>query len=100
MSAMECDDFLKDLDLLILGDEDQNGLEDDLTPVKLVAAIRSLYSGKSVGPNGLAIEMYKGMVEKVAEHMLAMFQAALREGGLHQTRGQLRSWSFQNKANL
>ncbi|KAJ1167379.1 hypothetical protein NDU88_007771 [Pleurodeles waltl] len=53
MTAVDCDDFLKDIYLQGLSGEAQETLEADLTVAELTQTIHDLQSGKAVGPNGL-----------------------------------------------
>ncbi|KAJ1138720.1 hypothetical protein NDU88_005101 [Pleurodeles waltl] len=68
-----CVDFLKDINLVTLMIYDRSPLEEDLMEEEMGQTIRELQSGKAVGPNGLPVELYQGMVDKVAEHLTAMF---------------------------
>ncbi|KAJ1105114.1 hypothetical protein NDU88_002522 [Pleurodeles waltl] len=82
MSEAGCTKFLKERDLFTFNTDDREGLEEVLTVDKIAAASCSLHSGEVVGPNGLPIELYKCMSDKMAAHMLTMFQEACASGGL------------------
>ncbi|KAJ1131864.1 hypothetical protein NDU88_010196 [Pleurodeles waltl] len=49
-------------------------MEADLSAEELVVAMQDLKSGRATGPSGLLVEVYKGMIDKVAPDMLAIFR--------------------------
>ncbi|KAJ1216127.1 hypothetical protein NDU88_003733 [Pleurodeles waltl] len=63
-------------------EESRAALEEDLMMEEIKQDMRGLQLGKAMGHSGLPIELYKGMANKVAPHLLAMVQMTLQEGVL------------------
>lgn len=63
-------------------------LERPITAVELEAAVKSLLSGKSPGPDGFPAEFYKTFWKQLAPHLLEMFTESYNSGTLPHTLNQ------------
>ena len=63
-------------------------LERPITAIELEAAVKSLQSGKSPGPDGFPAEFYKTFWKQLAPHLLEMFTESYRSGTLPHTLNQ------------
>ncbi len=63
-------------------------LEHPITAIELEAAVKSLQSGKSLGPDGFPAEFYKIFWKQLAPNLLEMFTESFKSGTLSQTLNQ------------
>ncbi|XP_059203363.1 uncharacterized protein LOC131982778 isoform X4 [Centropristis striata] len=63
-------------------------LERPITLIELEAAVKSLQSGKSPGPDGFPAEFYKTFWKQLAPHLLEMFTESYKSGTLPHTLNQ------------
>ncbi|KAJ1203978.1 hypothetical protein NDU88_007759 [Pleurodeles waltl] len=66
MSAEDCKDFLRDIQLPELKKDDRDKLEAVMTEEEVTLALQNLQMGKTLGPNGIRVELYKGMATVIA----------------------------------
>ena len=82
--------FLDNLNIPKLSEEDQIDLEKELTIQELSAAIDAMTAGKTSGPDGLPIDIYKKFKDKLLSPLLDMLLEAFQEGLLPESmRGAL-----------
>lgn len=72
--------FLHDIHVPRLSTRDADDLDTDISVEEIKTTIHKLQSGKATGPNGIPIEMYKGNAEKIAPHMLRIFESSRATG--------------------
>ena len=63
-------------------------LERPISAIELEATVKSLQSGKSLGPDGLPAEFYKTFWKQLAPHLLEMFTESHSSGTLPHTLNQ------------
>lgn len=65
-------DFLDDLNLPLISEEDCKNLEEGITVEEISAAIDAMTSGKTPCPDGLPIDIYKKLKERLISPLLDM----------------------------
>lgn len=78
-----CKQFLENLNLPKLPEEDKNLLEEPLTLEELHSAAKSLKKGKSPGPDGIPPELYLAVWDIVGPLILNSMNFAIKHGMLH-----------------
>lgn len=63
-------EFLNKLDIPTMTDQDKIGLDKPLTVNEMSEAVRSMRSGKTPGPDGIPIEIYKLYPDKLLPPLL------------------------------
>ncbi|KAJ1089328.1 hypothetical protein NDU88_002479 [Pleurodeles waltl] len=79
MTDEDCDDFLKDIVVETLFDDDRSSLKDDLSVEEIGQELRDLQLGKASGPNGLPVELYRGAADKVVTQVPEILKEALAD---------------------
>lgn len=74
--------FLEDLTVPRVSDEHRQMMDLELTKEEIEHAINSMQAGKSPGPDGLPIDLYKRFKEKLLIPLLEMFLEAFQKGSL------------------
>uniref|UniRef100_A0A3B3B502 Reverse transcriptase domain-containing protein n=1 Tax=Oryzias melastigma TaxID=30732 RepID=A0A3B3B502_ORYME len=74
--------FLDNLKMPTLTEEEKVGLERNITMEELLEALKEMSSGKAPGPDGLPIELYKKFAVKLLPHLLATLQESYETGVL------------------
>ena len=90
MSLCRAQVLSDNLNIPKLSEEDQIDLEKELTMQELSAAIDAMTAGKTSGPDGLPIDIYKKFKDKLLSPLLDMLLEAFQEGLLPESmRGAL-----------
>lgn len=79
------DTFLNLLQFITVTQEVKEDLDKDITTEELLRAIKSINSGKALGPDGLPIEFYKTFQKRLLTPLLSMFNESLNNGTLPPT---------------
>lgn len=74
------DTFLRKCNLPRLSPEDKASLNKDISLEELKNTINTLKSGKTPGPDGLPVELYKKFTDTLTPYLLKTFQQALTTG--------------------
>ncbi len=69
--------FLAKFQFLELSEETRSNLEKNLSIEELSEALQDMSNGKSPGPDGLPMEIYKTFAGKILPHLLEMFNESL-----------------------
>lgn len=64
--------YLEDIDIPVLTATYRNGLDRPITVEEILKAIKTLQSGKTSGPDGIPVELYKQYADVIAVRFLAM----------------------------
>ncbi|KAM7402819.1 hypothetical protein PAMP_018030 [Pampus punctatissimus] len=79
------DSFFQNLEVPQLKPELVTKIEEDISTVELVAAIKSMQNGKSPGPDGFPSEFFKTFSGSLAPLLLSVFNESLSTGSLPPT---------------
>lgn len=72
--------FLNNLNIPRISEEQQLGLDLDLSLTEILAAIDSMKAGKAAGTDGLPIDLYKKFKDKLVKPILEMFLEVFQNG--------------------
>lgn len=78
----DLDAFFNTLSVPLVNNDLVSKLEQPITLEELSAAVKSLQSGKSPGPDGYAVEFYKKFFPQIAQILLDMYNEAFINGNL------------------
>ena len=73
-------EFLDQLDIPTITDQDKTELDKLFTVKEMLEAVQNMRSGKTPGPDGIPIEIYKLFPEKLLPPLLEMFEEAYESG--------------------
>ena len=80
INSQNLNSFLAELSLPNLPNEDKEDMEMEITEEEIGYAIDNMKSGKSAGPDGLPIDLYKKFKNKLPLPLLEMFLEAFMNG--------------------
>lgn len=80
INAQNLNNFLDELSIPNLPNEDKKDLEMEINEEEIGYAIDNMKSGKSAGPDGLPIDLYKKFKNKLLLPLLEMFLEAFKNG--------------------
>ncbi len=84
----DVEDFLGRLNVPTLSSDVRNLLEEPISQEEVIAAITSLQSGKSPGPDGFPSEFYKKFSVQLAPFLTTVFSESFKSGTLPPTLNQ------------
>ncbi|KAJ1198051.1 hypothetical protein NDU88_001895 [Pleurodeles waltl] len=70
ISAADCKDFLRDIQLQELQKDERDALEAVMIEEEVTLVLEDLQTGNAAGQNGIPVELYKGMATVIASPLL------------------------------
>ena len=78
-------EYINSLRLPKLNDDERLVLDEPVVKEEIFEAIKALQSGKSLGTDGLPVNIYKCYMHKLTPVLLDAFNEAMQNGKLHQS---------------
>lgn len=84
-SQLQIQTFFNNISLPIISDKDRDYLNSPITPEEVLAAIQSMSSNKSPGPDGFPSEFYKSFWPELSNILVPALQNILDQGTIPET---------------